>query len=161
MSPLEVRAVLGAGSRTPKGCLGQWTPGETVPGNPLEFPIQVQVQPVFPAGTCYLVAVFPFPPFPWRACLSETVGRLQQHFERIRKIARPDLALPHIRVGRITLRGGGISVGVCEFWVSSQVSTGMRGAMEWSAPGRLGVVSSWEAGFLGDPSLYPYPLCPS
>jgi hypothetical protein len=85
----------------------QFRPASTVPGKPLEFSIQVQVQPVLPAATCYLVAVFPFPPFPWRACLSETVGRIQQHFERVSNMARHDLALPHIRVGRITLRGGG------------------------------------------------------
>jgi hypothetical protein len=30
----------------------QFRPASTVPGNPLEFSIQVQVQPVLPAGTC-------------------------------------------------------------------------------------------------------------
>jgi hypothetical protein len=70
--------------------------------------------------------------FPWRACISELVARLQHHSERVRSRGRPDLALPHIRVGRIALWGGN-SVGVCEFWVASQEATGMREAMEWLA----------------------------
>jgi hypothetical protein len=133
-------AALGAKTSLPltRGSKGkvnrtQFRPGFTAPDNPLEFAVQVQVQPVLPDGTCYLVAVFPFPPFPWRACISEMVARIQQHFERVRSRVRPDLALPHIRVGRIALRGGGNSVGVCEFWVASQEATGMRETMEWLA----------------------------
>jgi hypothetical protein len=122
-------------TRGSKGAVNrtQFRPGSTAPDNPLEFAIQVQVQPVLPDGTCYLVAVFPFPPFPWRACILEMVARIQQHFERVRSLVRPDLALPYIRVGRIALRGGGNSVGVYKFWVAFQEATEMREAMEWLA----------------------------